>query len=285
MRSIVLRSARYMLRRLGLELRPHQASTGPAPLKRLAHPCDAIYQHGDVAFEVPLDKCFYPYHFSYGPSGWHPFVQVLQQYKQNPNTSYLGSILHAYYQAYQPKTVFDAFFVGNMAKGLEAEHLHTLAIPPYQPVFPWDPEAPQARGEKGLASSHGNQGYGPVSDEKGELEFRRLTETYESVKEKGYQPQQGHDGDIRGYFLRGCGDYRFVIRQGLHRSAVLSAMDYEKLRVAFYDPYPRTIFLADIDNWPQVKRGYVSREVAEHIFRMFFEDDGREKARQLGLLD
>ena len=293
------KSTRHVLNRFGLELVPKRGSE-PAPTTPLEHPFDANYRHGDVAFEVPLTKCMYPYHFSYHPAGWHPFVQVLRQYRADPDLKYEDSILHAYYQKYRPKNVLEAFFVTlDMRAPFADSELASLNIPPFAPFFPWDPHRPQTFAEKGLEPSQGNQGYGPVSDAKGNLEFQRLVETYTSIETHGFQPGSGHDGDIRGYFLKSNDDYRFVVRQGLHRAAVLAVMsdeigsaetrpaateNYEQVRVRFYAPYPRTIFLHDLSNWPQVREGTMSAQLAERVFKLFFEDDGRAKAEQLGLL-
>lgn len=283
--KLIKKPARLVLDRFGLELVSKRTATEPAPLTPLEHPFDAHYQHGDVAFEVPLEKCMYPYHFSYDPVGWHPFVQTLTQYKADPALSYETSILHEYYRAYRPTTVLEAFFVTPQARAAFADsELANLNIPPFAPFFPWDPHQPRTFAEKGLDPSQGNQGYGPVSDAKGRLEFERLTHTYNSIETKGFKPGRSHDGDIRGYFLKVDDDYRFVVRQGLHRAAVLAAMNYENIRVRFYGPYPRTIFLSDLSNWPQVKGGTMRKDLAERIFEMFFEDNGRAKAEQLGLL-
>ena len=284
LRKLISRPARLVLGRLGLEVRHKQADTGLTQLTALEDPCDAIYQHGDVAFEVPLAKCRYPFHFSYDPLGWHPFVQTLRQYQENPKLRYHDSVLHDFYSKHQPKSLLEAFFGTPTAATADLSSLAELAIPQYEPFFPWDPKKPTAKGEKGLDSAHGHQGFGPVTDDKGELELLRLTQTYDSIEANGYQPSHGHDGDIRGYLLKTDGDYRFIIRQGLHRAAVLSAMNYTHIRVCFFDPYPRAIFKGELENWPQVKRGVMTREAAECIFTMFFKENGTEKARRIGLI-
>ena len=288
LKRLLTQPARKVLGRLGLELRYKKAEAGLAQLTTLEDPCDAIYQHGDVAFEVPLAQCRYPFHFSYDPLGWHPFVQTLRQYQENPELCYRESVLYEFYRKHQPKSLLEAFFGTPAAPPTEVSaglsSLAELAIPQYEPFFPWDPKKPTAKGEKGLDSAHGHQGFGPVSDDKGQLELLRLTRTYDSIKTNGYQPGHGHDGDIRGYLLKADGDYRFVIRQGLHRAAVLSAMNYTHIRVRFFDPYPRAIFKAELPNWPQVKRGVMSEEAAERIFMMFFKENGTEKAKRIGLI-
>lgn len=283
MTELFIKPLRYVLRRFGFDLTKRSYPT-VTPITPLEDPCDALYHIGDVAFEVPLEKCRYPYHFSYDPAGWHPFVAVLRQYEKNPELHYEASILHEYYERYRPRDVFEAFFPNDKVGRVPgAQALASLSIPPYEPFFPWDPHKPQIKGEKGLEPSHGNQGFGPVTEQKGRLEFRRLVETYESVKRHGYKPRQDHDGDIRGYFLITPNDYRFFVRQGLHRTAVLSAMDLQKARVRFYKPTPRAVFLADSANWPQVKQGFLTKVLAERIFEMFFTENGTQKAERLGL--
>lgn len=123
-----------------------------------------------------------------------------------------------------------------------------------------------------------------MSAAKGEYEWRRLTGCYDRIRRAGYRPGAGEDGDIRGFLLRTEDDYRFVVRQGLHRTPALAVLGYDKIRVKFFPGLPRAVFLADAAYWPQVHGGFVSFELAERIFSLFFEDDGRDKARRLGLL-
>ena len=287
LKQLVAKTARRVLKQAGVEVRKIETET-VTPLTSLEHPGLAIYHRDDVAFEVPIEKCSSLMHFSYSPAGWHPFTQMLKEYESNPQLRYETSVLHKFYQSYQPKNVLDAF-LGHLpqAEAFAASPLATLHMPEYHPVFPWDPEQrvrqPGIR-PGGLGTAHGDQNYGPVSDTKGELEFRRVTETYESIKQRGYHPGVGKDGDIRGFFLKTNDDYRFIIRQGLHRTPALSVLGYSKIRVKFFNPLPRAIFLSDLDNWPQVSCGLMSPEVAEHIFVQFFRDDGTYKAERLGLL-
>src|SRR5699024_1394579 len=117
---------------------------------------------------------------------------------------------------------------------------------------------------------------------KGRFEFSRLIRTWESIQRKGYRPTRHSDGEIRGYFLKRGDDYRFMIRAGFHRAAVLSAMGFEHLRVKFKADFPRVIDWADLENWPLVCQGIVEEEVAERIFEQFFIEDGSGKAKNMG---
>lgn len=276
-------AARRLLGRYGLELRP-ALSPEITPTLELPDPEGARFQHGDVAFAVPLGRCVYPYLMSYGPQGWHPFVAVLREYLDNPALRYQDSVLRRYYERFQPKTVLDVFLPPEEQGAAQREtRFAQLAIPPHLPIFPWDPSIYQDEGEVGLDASHGNQGFGPVSAAKGELEFRRLTVILDSIRARGYQPTGGHDGDIRGYLLLTDDDYRFVIRQGFHRTAALAALGMEVIRVKFFLAYPRAVYLHDLPHWPQVKYGNVDAATAAAIFHKFFTEDGTSRAERLGL--
>lgn len=94
---------------LGASLRPSNPLKATSPTTRLPHPCLAPYERGDVAFEVPLDKCVSLQHFGYGPGGWHPFVAALRQYAENPRTTYASSSLRTFYEACRPENVLAAY--------------------------------------------------------------------------------------------------------------------------------------------------------------------------------
>lgn len=284
-RRLLTRPVRAVLDRLGYTIVPKRAAPAAPAVTPLAIPTDAIYAQSDIVFEVPLAKCTYPYLLSYGPDGWHPFVDTLREYGSGAHTRYEGSVLNRYYEKFQPRTHLDVFFADvDKDEALLRSRLSQFAADRYAPFLPWDLGVIPIRGEKGLDASHGIQAYGPVSDAKGRLEYARLTETYRSIRTRGYRVTAAPDAEIRGYFLRGEEDYRFIVDAGLHRMAVLAALGYDPVRVKFYPHHPRTIDLADLGNWPQVKAGVVEAQVARHLFQRFFADGGKARARSLGLL-
>lgn len=254
----------------GTKVTKDEARTGVAA--SLASPHQAFYERGDIAFEVPLEKCQSLLHSSYHLKGNHPFVETLLQYRVNPELRYDTSLLKTFYSTFQPATVLAAFVSPKERQRFITSPLNTMPTDSYHPFFPWDAQIRTAKGEGGLDASHGHQSFGPVSQVKGEMEFRRLTDVYESIKAKGYIPQSEEDGDIRGFFLRTDDDYRFVVRQGLHRTPALSVLGYPSIRAKFFKGLPRAIFLRDSAHWPQVESGLMSQELAEYIFMQFFRD-------------
>lgn len=272
------------LRRLPYGSTLMQVARGPQKAVRFDDPLEAIYSQSHIVFEVPADRCKYTYQFSYGLRGWHPFVRTLLQYLDEPSLTYERSILCKYYSRYQPKVILDLFLEGDDRRKFADSRLAREPIKDHYPCLPWDPKFVPMRGEGGLAVADGLQGFGPVSEEKGEFEFSRLLTTWESILRKGYRPTRDSDGEIRGYFLKRGNDYRFMIRAGFHRAAVLSAMGYDHLRVKFKSDFPRVIDRSDLKNWPLVRQGVVEPEVAEQIFETFFNEDGSGKAKNWGLL-
>lgn len=63
-----------LLGRLGLKPRPVRSCASAVTFEAVT---DAIYSHAGRSFMVPVDRCYYPYGYSYGPTGWHPFVATL----------------------------------------------------------------------------------------------------------------------------------------------------------------------------------------------------------------
>lgn len=275
-------------RTIGLALGPFglKLPRGPVPaVTGLKSPLEAVYSQKDVVFEVPVEKCVTSYQFSFGPQGWHPFVRTLRQTAEDPSLAYADSVLCQYYEKHRPKRLWDVFF--ERAGGddpLIASGLKTVRADTHFAPNPWDERLHRLRGEGPFDPSHGVQGHGPVSTEKGEWEFSRLVSVYRSIQSKGYRPTRDSDGEIRGYFLRMGADYRFFVRAGLHRMAALAALDYERVRVKFKTNFPRTVDLGDIDHWPLVRSGFIEKPVATQIFCRYFTDDGTGKAQNLGLL-
>lgn len=314
------RGAKAAVRRIGYTLVPR----GRKPVATTVYdvPTDALYDHSPGAFEVPTERCQYPYGFSYDPRGWHPFVATLRELVARPDLRYEDSVLRTYYDAYQPASVRELLFedgyawdgaavvdvgagrprrpgptVGRASTAAEGppeapgaaltaalRGLEGYSTSEFLPFQPWDPRTHPPRGEKGLAASHGNQGFGPVSAEKGQLELDRLRTTLTSIEQHGYRPELCNGDEISGYFLIHEGEYRFVIRAGLHRVAALTVLGHERVRVTFFPGYPRAIHLSDVGNWPLVRRGVIAPELARRYALRFFEEDGRKKAASIGLL-
>ena len=283
--SFAKRSIVRLLASLGYTLARTQPVPRAVPLTPTGTPTEAIYRLGDIAFQVPVSQCCDAARFSYGSEGWSPFVATVREYGAGKHTTYEGSILERYYERFRPQTNLELF------AGLDAKD-HPLAQYPWsrlsirakRPRLPWQlTPIPEHEPRPGPRRPPLKWGYGPMPAAEGRAQFARFTRTYDSIKRHGYRPTGAPDGEIRGYFLRGeGGDYRFVVRDGLHRMTALAVLGHEHVRVKFRLHYARTIDLADLANWPEVRRGAVDPALAKLIFLTFFEG-GMRRGRSIGL--
>ncbi len=100
----------------------------------------------------------------------------------------------------------------------------------------------------------------------------------------GYLPEIFPDGYIQGYLLKDGEDYRFIVTEGQHRMAAIGLLGEKTIKVRFDLNWLPIIDRAKLKKWPQVISGLYSDTVAEKVFRYYFEENGRRKAEQLGLL-
>jgi hypothetical protein len=171
--------------------------------------------------------------------------------------------LRRFYEEHQPTNLFEYFFLP-VPKERE---IRILVNPPWFEEV--EIEGQVWGGEKGLGSEHGDQGYGPVSEEKLLLEASRLDGVLQSIRERGFRPEIG--GYVKGCFmLRTDGQWVFVVREGFHRSAALAHIGNEMIDVQFHPTLPRFVEESDHLEWPMVKNGTLSSEEALLIFSQFF---------------
>jgi len=239
----------------------------------------------------PLHKCVHRTGLNFKSSGWHPFVQTLEEYKKNKQLRYEDSSLKKYYDNWQPLSADQA------VTGLELSSKKLQSLPPYliylSPwssrsinqmdlvVRCWHKQDELEHGEVFLnMDKDGFALFGPVSKEKGNLEFRRLITIYESLKTNGYDRSHG---DIGVLVLKRGADYRYLNSgDGYHRTAALAALNFSKIPARFFHPW--IISIDDIDYWPQVQNGIWNRKAAAEYFNHLFDFDSDAWACKRGLL-
>jgi hypothetical protein len=209
-------------------------------------------------FDVPVELTRFHGSYSYG-RGWHPFLAALGR---GPEA------LAEFYDRFQPRTISDFYFLDAPIDG-----------PVWMlPWLPWWKHRPPS-GEAGLGIDHGVSYFGPCSVAKVNLEYRRLTEITESIRRNGYHP----DRPIRGFLMRREGELRFFVRGGKHRAAALAFLGARSLPVKLISGWPLVVDRTDASRWPLVQDGRLTKEVAERIFDRYFDFDGSQQARRLGI--
>ncbi len=255
---------------------PARATEGSpaADVTPFARPLDAVYSQSRVVFSVPIERCRTPYFLSFLTDGSNPYVETARDYCEGKHTIYEGSCLYHYYERCRTDRRNDAFAAFIIALGESHPPFLMRVTEGSRPPFPWEPDTPSRerppRGRPASAGSNADQEY---PHEKARQNFSRLTNLCESIQNRGYLPTSAPDGEIRGFFLKRGDDYRFVVEAGMHRTAVLSALGYDKIRATFHGNHPRAIHLADLADWPQVRTGVYEPELAEKFFLRYFSPD------------
>lgn len=225
--------------------------------------------------EVPLSKCrgLRAMAFPCSSDSIHPFIMTLRSHDMD--------ILRDYFILVQPETIGELFDIDHKTPMME--------MPALSYVYPWDgkPSGSIRQYRQEFVSretiSHGGSKkfdgwhhFGPVSEDKVQLEFRRLEAIYGSIKSRGYKRSNKPDGDIAGTLLIREDDYCVVISKGHHRIAALAALGLTAIPLRVGINSNSYVDRANVSKWPGVVSSAFSTEEALQIFDRIFE--GRQPA-------
>ena len=197
----------------------------------------------------------------YGPEAGGHFEHACTACLKTRRPDDVRAVLAAHYDAFRPTNLAEAYF------GENSPDLHPLdQLSPFDRFLPWIPLIRKIAGHDG----QGNQSFGPVTSEKLAMETERLTSLLNSLIRSGYHPEGFSQGLISGYFLIRDDQFRFLITEGMHRAAALSAMGISTIRVGIARKRPHIADTADAANWPHVRSGFCSRDLALRIAGRYF---------------
>lgn len=258
-------------------------SSYPVDLRQVTkNPLEARYLAGRKSFLLDADPalCRNLWWFPCQKGGNNPFIRTVEEYLEGTHKVYEGSSLHRFYESFQPGSVAEIFGFGErVQRDLERMPAHAL-------VFPWDRGsmerrlifrirfAQQENSSRGrtLGGEHGLIWLGPVSREKGELEFNNLIALTGSIKGRGYKRSGDADGDITAFVLVRDADFRYQIAIGNHRAAVLSALGFNALTLRIENrSITRFIYRQEAAYWPNVKSGLFTEQQALTVFDTVFD--------------
>lgn len=206
-------------------------------------------------------------------AGRNPFVKTIIEYGDNKSTRYQTSALKTYYNSYVPRNAAEVIRLNN--------HQMLKQIPPGGYILPWDNQSVEdtikirervAQNENrkegnqmGLWAGHTD--FGPVNDQKGEIEFSRLVKISDHIKKQGFiEKPYMPDGGIKGYFLIGENDdWCFIVKSGKHRAYALSALGYTSIPVVLDAGLQILKRTHDLSFWPQVRNGVFSEKEASTV--------------------
>lgn len=208
----------------------------------------------ELRLRIPMEWLRMQGAFAYA-GGWQPFIAALQQGE---------GALAEFYRLFTPSTFSEMYFLDTACDA-----------PPWE--LPWLERYKRLAppGEAGLGAEHGVSFYGPATPEKVLTEMERLRTLDASIRARGFDPDA--KGGIAGHFMRRDNEYRFFLRSGKHRTAVLAHHGVKTVPVGFRKNWPRVVDRNDAANWPLVRTGTVTQLAAESAFDRYFDFDGTQQ--------
>jgi hypothetical protein len=210
-----------------------------------------------IELEVPVQYVVLQGGFSFA-SRANPFVAGLEGG---------AAALASFYDDHRPNDLCEMY-------GLDRRGGTGEDLAPWE--LPWlhDP-ANRARpaAEHGLGTEHGVSYFGPATAEKVALEVDRLDAVKRSIERHGYRPTP-QTGYINGHLLVSGEQYRFFVRGGKHRAAVLATLGWTHIPVRFRATWPRLVDARDASSWSLVRSGAIDEDTARAAFDTYFV--GRE---------
>lgn len=246
-----------------------------------------IYQHvTDIPYlylnrekeliNVDLEICTNSFGFSYSQSGWHPIIALLREVDSNHQLLYSqDSVFFKYYEKYQPVDML------HLVNGLYSQ----VSFAPPLGILPWGGFSKETMRNGGSPLKNTSWLTGPLDNDSIRLNIKRSIDLLNNVKRYGYKPWMPQNSFVEGCFLeKEDGDKRFVVIHGKHRAAVLSYLGFDHIMVRYAPEAVKVIHENDVHTWFYVKNRKCSVDDALAYFNAYFELNGKERARNLGLL-
>lgn len=267
------------IERFGYHVTPMQRHI-PVDLRgSMEHPLSAAYRYPRrcLLIEAPIRWGFGLFHY---PLDRPPLLEGISAEvfeSQELGSEILRTRLSDFYRDWRPQSA--ASFLG-----LTDDEAPVLAShPPWASSWPWDPMDIAVRAElrrevvsrenyraigKKVSIDSGWKFCGPVSDQKLNIELKRLEGLFQEVKVNGFQRHNGVDGDIAITVL--CtpnGEWRWHVLSGHHRFTVMSIMMKETITARVMQFVRRD----EVKYWPGVVNGTFSMQSALKIFDRSFD--------------
>jgi hypothetical protein len=227
-------------------------------------------------FKVQLSDCIDEFGNSFGETGTHFFIRALAMGEAD---RLMYSHLKDYY-ASNPIRCFNEIVGRDIGDDAGTQYF-----------CPW--EADRIRPLSRFIGSHK---IGPTPDEALVRIVNRLRALLLSIRRRGYT-ESGVRREIPRVigFVNQAGVQKFIIRDGQHRSAVLSYLGWRKIFVCYEADYwqpspafrwlqqcfgctkfrlvthPRDVCENDAGSWPHVREGRVTQDDAVKFFRSVFD--------------
>ena len=202
----------------------------------------------------------------------NPCSLTAQQIINQPDIDYRDTALYKHYRSFNLKTMADFFNVDDV----------TLNKFSYDNIFlPWIHTRP-------VTDFHDHAFLYQPDDKLIKKEFTKIKDLIKSFREFGYSPEKFIDrklGYVTGYYIQDVDSKKFYVVSGNHRTAVFfSLFPKDHLRVIYETAdftkrrdivnngwlrsnkfFPTSFNTCDIINWPAVKSGFITSQLAYDI--------------------
>ena len=237
-------------------------------------PRQMYYTRGQILINAPTNRGRFRF-FPLSNTN-NPFVHgVAKCINESDKYTIVETTLREHYNLIQPKNIFDWYSID------EEDAPSLIDVPVWAAPEPWKQTSIEEKlvsmkkvaaneskkYKKSLSIFDGDKGFGPVSDEKLQLETIRLIKVMNSIINKGYKRHNGKDGDIQAFiFMREDGNWSWQVSGGFHRAAVLAGLKWQFIPVRVVSIINRN----DVDIWPNVLSDIYTKKGALKIFDKIF---------------
>jgi len=286
-RDLCVNALKSTMRKIGLDVRSAAEVAPPPPI--YDDPLEVISKinsHEFSALNCPLDECVTFNGLSFSSHGWHPFIETASAYIDTGMRKYEGSCLEQYYANWRPLNGRDALIGATLGPSILGDEL------PHVIHLPWYRSSIKERatylshiidienacfGGKGLTLLDGYGLHGPVSSQKGRLEYGRIIDLIDSIQHLGYDRWRG---DVSVNVLKRDDQYRYVITHGHHRVAVMAALGHK------FIPVLPGLLIEDchVNHWSSVYLDVWKKEEALTYFNHLFDFDSLAWAKKYDFL-
>jgi hypothetical protein len=247
---------------------------------------------------VPAELCINGFAYSFGRNGWQYYRDLAEELLDNPAVALEETRFHRFFREVRATSLTE------MLSFHDPKLTASLPRLPYG-AYPWGPQEwyrvrvnphrlyDRSRMPRRTSSCPSTKpGFteflfyekSPEVDRVIGREFDKLSSLIRSFAESGYRPFLGRNplpSAVR--LVSKSGETRFLVKDGNHRLAVLAAFGCERVWLRLDRRRFRPVFEAEASMWPWVRSGLLDMDDARRLFHLYFELDGSERARALGV--
>jgi len=228
-------------------------------------------------------------------SGWNYFRALLAEYDRKPNLQLEESGFYNFFQhprVRAVRTLNEILFLHDPERACAGKQFYLGTYPwghwsrvasqvggkPYGVYY----DLVEGRITRDLWGYRRNPWYEPGDPYPLRIEWDQTLALYRSIK-TGYRPFWNGSLPEVTLMVRRDGEMRAVRYNGQHRLAILGHLGRQELMVTAGSQSLGLVREEDVENWYYVQNKYCTPEEALSIFHAFFELNGRERIRSLGL--